>query len=101
MITLNNEAVALAKAGELDKAGAMLDEAADRLRNNAQVSINAAIAAMMAVQRRGPSADLISKAHRYITQANRANPDHPRLGEAAKLYRKLAPADAPALMVDI
>ena len=101
MITLNNEAVALAKAGELEKAGAMLDEAADRLPNNAQVSINAAIAAMMGVQRRGPSAELIAKAHRYITQANRANPDHPRLAEAVKLYRKLAPADAPALTVDV
>lgn len=101
MITLNNDAVALAKAGELEKASAMLDEAADRLRNNAQVSINAAIAALMQTQRSGATTDLISKAHRYITQANRANPDHPRLGEAVQLYRKLAPAEAPILKVDL
>lgn len=100
MITLNNDAVALAQAGELEKASAMLDEAADRLRNNAQVSINAAIAALMQLQRQGANADLVAKAHRYITQANRANPEHPRLAEAVQLYRKLAPDDAPALKVD-
>ncbi|OHC64412.1 MAG: hypothetical protein A2040_01905 [Rhodocyclales bacterium GWA2_65_19] len=101
MIRLNNDAVALAKSGELDKASAMLDEAADRLHNNAQVAINAAIAAMMRIQRQGASAELIDKAHRYITQANRANPDHPRLGEAVQLYRKFAPPDALPLKVNL
>lgn len=101
MIRLNNDAVALAKAGELDKASAMLDEAADRLHNNAQVAINAAIAAMMRIQRQGVTAELTDKAHRYITQASRANPDHPRLPEAVQLYRKLAPADAPPLKISI
>ena len=100
MITLNNEAVALAKAGELEKASAMLDEAADRLLNNAQVSINASIAALMQIQRQGASAELVNKALRYITQATRANPDHPRLKEAVQLYRKFAPQDAPTLKVE-
>ena len=100
MITLNNDAVALAKAGDLSQASAMLDEAADRLRNNAQVSINAAIAALMQIQQAGASPVLVDKAHRYISQANRANPDHPRLAEAVRLYRKLAPAGAPTLEVD-
>ena len=99
MIALNNDAVALAKAGELERASAMLDEAADRLRNNAQVSINAAIAALMRIQRQGASSELIDKAHRYITQANQANPEHPRLNEAVDLYRKLAPTGAPSLKV--
>ena len=100
MIALNNDAVALAKAGEIEKAEAMLDEAADRLRNNAQVSINAAIAALMRIQSQGPSAELANKAHRYITQAHRANPEHPRLEEAIRLYRALAPTDAPALAIE-
>ena len=100
MIKLNNEAVAMAKAGELEKASAMLDEAAERLLNNAQVSINASIAALMQIQRQGASAELVNKAHRYITQAYRVNPEHPRLGEAVQLYRKFAPQDAPALEVE-
>jgi hypothetical protein len=70
------------------------------LRNNAQVSINAAIAALMRVQRQGATAELVALAYRYIVQATRANPDHPRLHEAVQLYRKLAPDDAPALAVD-
>jgi CheY-like chemotaxis protein len=101
MIKLNNEAVSLAKAGELEKASAMLDEAADRLRNNAQVAINAAIAALMRIQRQGFTIELINKAHKYITQASRANPDHPRLREASALYRKFAPAEAPTLLVKL
>jgi CheY-like chemotaxis protein/Tfp pilus assembly protein PilF len=100
MVALNNDAVALAKSGELDKASAMLDEAADRLPNNAQVAINASIAAMMQIQRQGASAELINKAHRYIVQADRVNHDHPRLGEAVELYRKFAPQDAPALELE-
>lgn len=100
MVALNNDAVALAKSGELEKASAMLDEAADRLPNNAQVAINASIAAMMRIQRQGASAELVDKAHRYIVQADRANHDHPRLDEAIQLYRKFAPTDAPALEVD-
>ena len=79
---------------------AMLDEAADRLLNNAQVSINASIAALMQIQRQGASAELVNKAHRYITQAYRANHDHPRLAEAVQLYRKFAPQDAPTLKVE-
>jgi len=101
MVALNNDAVALAKAGELEKASTMLDEAANRLLNNAQVSINASIAALMQIQRQGASAELVNKAHRYITQANRANPDHPRLKEAVDLYRKFAPEGSPTLKVDI
>lgn len=97
MIALNNDAVAMAKSGDLERASAMLEEAADRLLNNSQVSINAAIAALMRVQRDGVSAELIEKAHRYITQAIRANPQHPRMSEAMALYRRLAPADAPVI----
>lgn len=97
MIALNNDAVALAQAGELDKAAAMLDEAADRLHNNAQVALNAAILAMRRIQQQGVSDELIAKAHRYISQAKRVNPVIPRLDDAIRLYTKLAPPDAPAL----
>jgi FimV-like protein len=100
MVALNNDAVALAKSGELEKASAMLDEAADRLPNNAQVAINASIAAMMQIQRHGASAELVDKAHRYIVQADRANHEHPRLGEAVELYRKFAPEGAPTLALE-
>ncbi len=98
MIKLNNDAVAMAKAGNLEQASTMLDEAADRLLNNAQVSINAAIAALMRFQR-DKAPGMVEKAHRYVTQAQRANPDHPRLAEAINLYRKLAPEGAPTLLV--
>ena len=91
MIKLNNDAVALAKAGELDQAIAMLQEAADRLHNNAQVSINAALALLMHLQKNGMDAARLEQAQRYILQARRANPEHPKLAEVEAFQRRLAP----------
>jgi len=94
MIRLNNEAVSLAKSNELDKAIMMLSEAADRLPNNAQVAINAAQAVLMRIQTTGPDMTQFAQAHRYITQAIKANPLHPKLDPAVAFYRKLAPPGA-------
>lgn len=99
MIRLNNEAVALAKSGELDKAIMMLVEAADRLPNNAQVAINAAQALLARVQQQGVDMTQIAQAHRYITQAIKANPLHPKLDPVVAFYRKVAPAGARPLEV--
>ncbi|MCX7170664.1 MAG: hypothetical protein NTY41_10365, partial [Proteobacteria bacterium] len=99
MIRLNNDAVALAKSGELDKAIMMLVEAADRLPNNAQVAINAAQALLMRVQQQGADMTQLGQAHRYITQAHRANPLHPKLDGAVAFYRKVAPPGARQLEV--
>jgi tetratricopeptide (TPR) repeat protein len=95
MIRLNNEAVALAKSGQLDQAIDMLTKAADRLRNNAQVLINAAQAILMRLSQQGMNADALAQALGYIEQAIRVNPEHPKLAGALSFYKKVAPADAP------
>lgn len=100
MIALNNEAVALAKSGELEKAIDMLTEAADRLINNCQVAVNAALAILMDVQRNGSGPAKFERAQRYIVQARRANPDHRQLPDIIAYYRKLAPPEAPAIAAD-
>ncbi|QDX80025.1 hypothetical protein B9N43_01400 [Denitratisoma sp. DHT3] len=97
MIQLNNDAVALARAGELERAVEMLTQAADRLTNNAQVAINAGLALLMQIQKDGMDHDRIALAHRYLVQARHANPDHPKLAETADYYRRLAPVGAPPL----
>lgn len=97
MIQLNNDAVALAKAGELAQAITMLTEAADRLLNNCQVSINAALAILMDVQKNGIEPEKFTRAQRYILQARRANPDHRQLPDLIKFYRKLAPPGTPVI----
>jgi tetratricopeptide (TPR) repeat protein len=94
MIKLNNDAVALAKAGQLDAAIAMLSEAADRLPNNCQISINAAQALLMHVLRNGANAAHVAQAQRYIDQAQHINPEHPKLAEATAFYNKIAAAGA-------
>jgi tetratricopeptide (TPR) repeat protein len=97
MIQLNNDAVALAKAGELAQAITMLTEAADRLLNNCQVSINAALAILMDVQKNGIAPEKFARAQRYILQARRANPEHRQLPDLVKFYRKLAPPGTPII----
>ena len=97
MVRLNNDAVALAKAGELEQATTMLAEAADRLRNNAQIAINAAQALLMQVQVRGMDVGLVTQAHRYIHQAHLANAEHPKLAGAVEFYKRVAPIQAPPL----
>jgi tetratricopeptide (TPR) repeat protein len=97
MIKLNNDAVAMAKAGDLDTAISMLEEAANRLTNNCQVAVNAALAILMQVQKHGPTPERFARAQAYILQARRANPEHPRLAEVTGFYRKLAPAGTPII----
>lgn len=97
MIKLNNDAVGMAKAGKLDEAIAMLTEAANRLTNNAQIALNAALALLMHVHRHGPDPARVTAAHRYILQARQARADHPKLPEVVGFYRKIAPPDAPPL----
>ncbi len=100
MIRLNNDAVALAKSGELDQAIVMLVEAANRLRNNAQVAINAAQAILMRLTRQGMDKGQLIEAHRYIMQAVQANPEHPKLAGVVSFYQKVAPPEAPVLVIE-
>lgn len=97
MIRLNNDAVALAKSGELEKSIIMLAEAADRLPNNAQVAINVAQAILMQIKRQGMDNERLHEARRYIEQAIKANADHPKLAAAMEFYQRVAPAGTPAL----
>lgn len=97
MIRLNNDAVSLAKSGQLDQAINMLVEAADRLHNNAQVSINAAQAILMRIAQRGPNAQQLEAARHYIEQAMQANPNHAKLPTALAYYTKVAPSGSPPI----
>ncbi len=99
MIALNNEAVALAKRGELDQAVDMLAQAASRLRNNTQVAINAAQAILMRISKQGMDTEQLAQARGYIEQAAAANPEHPKLAAAVAFYKKIAPEGAPFPML--
>jgi len=98
MIKLNNDAVALAKGGQLDQAITMLTEAAERLANNAQIALNAALALLMHAHRNGDEdGTAIRRAHGYIVRARLVNAAHPKLAEVSGFYRKIAPPGSPAL----
>lgn len=100
MIRLNNDAVALAKSGNLDQAIGMLVEAAERLQNNAQVLINAAQAIMMRISQQGMDLKQLADARRYIERAIQANPQHPKLPAAVAFYQKVAPSGLPPISME-
>lgn len=97
MIKLNNDAVGLAKAGQVDQAIEMLTEAADRLSNNAQIALNAALALLMRAHRDGPGGDVLARACHYIMQARHINPDHAKLPGIVAFYKRFIGAGAPPL----
>ncbi len=94
LIKLNNDAVSLAKAGALDQAIVMLREAADRLRHNAQIAINAALALLMHIQENGMDVAKLALARHYLRQAEEADPNHAKLDEVEAFYRRLASPDS-------
>ena len=95
MIKLNNDAVGLANAGQIDQAIEMLTQASDRLSNNAQIALNAALALLMRVHRDGTGSDELARASRYITQARNINPDHAKLPGIVAFYQRFLGTGTP------
>lgn len=89
-VSLNNEAVMRARAGELAEAAAMLRDAAERMPNNVQILLNAAQAQLTLIARDGWDAEAAGIAEKLIGQARRRNPEHPKLIKVDSLWRDLA-----------
>lgn len=89
-VSLNNEAVMRARAGELAEAVAMLREAAERLPNNTQIQLNAAHAQLSLIARDGWDAEQAEFVERCLDLARARGPDHPKLLKVETLRRDLA-----------
>lgn len=89
-VSLNNEAVLRARAGELAEAVAMLREAAERLPNNTQIQLNAAHAQLSLIARDGWDAEQAEFVERCLGLARARSPDHPKLLKVETLHRDLA-----------
>lgn len=89
-VSLNNEAVLRARAGDLVEAAAMLRDAAERLPNNVQILLNAAQAQLSLIARDGWDAELAGHVELYLAQARQRNPEHPKLIKVDTMRRDLA-----------
>lgn len=89
-VALNNEAVELARQGDLAGAVERLIRAATDLPNNPQILLNAAQAIFTQIKQSGWDANKAALACRYLAHAKQRKPDHPKVAKVTALSRELA-----------
>lgn len=89
-VSLNNQAVMLARAGDLPGAVDLLDQAVRRMPNNVQILLNAAQAILTLLRQVGWDADKAATAGAYLEQARQRKGDHPKLPKVSALYHEVA-----------
>lgn len=89
IVQLNNEAVGLAKSGQLGKASGMLMEAAHRLPGNLQIVANAASALFLDVFHNGLDPAKLKVAQGFRQQVESRQPNHPKLADIAELVSRI------------
>ncbi len=88
IVTLNNEAVRLAQAGELAAAAEQFIKAVADMPANTQVLVNAANALLAFVNRQGWHDTYMRRAAEYLERAKEINPDNGRALQLAEIYRR-------------
>ena len=91
-VGINNEGVARAKAGDLDGAIELLEEAARTMPDNAHIVLNAAHALISHMRLHGLQADKRARVEAYMRRAHERNPGHPKYAQVDALYRDLMQA---------
>lgn len=89
IITLNNEGVRKAQAGELAEAIMLLCDAADRLPNNIQIVSNASLALALDLARNGYNAVKFKECLLYRQQVVDKTPDYPKLAQIDSMLLKV------------
>lgn len=89
-VSMNNQAVRLARQGDLGGAVKLLTETAAQLPNNVQILLNAAHAILSQIKQEGWDAERAALARDYLNQAKQRNPEHPKLAKVIGLFRDLA-----------
>ncbi len=89
MISLNNEGVRKAQAGQLSEAIALLSEAAERLPNNLQVVGNAALIIALDLTRNGKDASKLRQCLNYRNALYKKSPKNPKIEQIDNLLNQL------------
>ena len=89
IVKLNNEAVAVARAGDIARAAQMLTEAAGRLPGNLVIVANAAYALLADLLANGMDAGKLRAAERLYRDLGAKDPQHPRLAEIAGKFEQV------------
>ncbi len=90
VIALNNRAVKLAQAGDLKGSVELLMQAADQLKNNNLVVLNAAHAILTYIRQYGWDERLAATAGEYLDTIRQREPEHKKYLMLTTLYKDLA-----------
>ncbi len=89
IVKLNNDAVAIARSGDITRAAQMLTEAAGRLPGNLVIVANAAYALLADLLANGMDAGKLRDAERLYKDLGTKDPQHPRLAEIAGKFEQV------------
>jgi hypothetical protein len=90
VIALNNRAVKLAQAGDLKGSVELLMQAADQLRANNVVVLNAAHAILTYLGQTGWDERLANIVHEYLDTVKQRDPQHKKYLSLSAIYKDLA-----------
>lgn len=90
IIRLNNKGVSLTRDGKLEEAIALFEKAADGMRGNRVINLNAAKVLILHMQKNGANTDYMGKTRKYLDAVKKIEPDNPRLKQLQEAFIKIA-----------
>jgi len=89
IIKLNNEGVELARAGKLQEAVGLFDEAVTRMPNNKVVNLNAARVLIMSMKQQGKQEAMLTRVRGFLNRVKSLDPESQNLRKVQQMFRGL------------
>lgn len=89
IIKLNNEGVQLARAGQLEQAVGLFDEAVARMPNNKVVNLNTARVLIMYMKQQGTDREMLLRVRRFLQRVEKLDPQSQSLRKVQGMFREL------------
>jgi tetratricopeptide (TPR) repeat protein len=89
IVKLNNQGVAMAKAGQLHEAVVLFSEAVAAMPSNKVVNLNAARVMIMDMRERGIERDQLGQVRELLDRVRKLDPEGPALRRVQSMYQEL------------
>ncbi|MCB1858342.1 MAG: tetratricopeptide repeat protein [Gammaproteobacteria bacterium] len=94
IVHLNNRGVQMARAGRLQEAVGLFEEAAAAMPGNKVVNLNCARVLIMSMRETGLNRAHLEKVHEFLNRVQRADPENPQLRRVQNMYQQLVKESA-------
>ena len=89
IVKLNNEGVELARAGKLQQAVGLFEEAVTRMPNNKVINLNAARVLIMYMKRQGIEKSMLTRTRGLLNRVKALDPESQTLRKVQRMFREL------------